>query len=86
MAKKNATVVNYDPKTTIGKVYARLVANPNGISKEKLYKGLDKNAFNAFAWIKIHGRNFKTWKIADLNNGNVKLIRTAGRTAAKKAA
>jgi len=75
MAKNTVknTTVTYDPKTRVGKVYARLVANPNGISKEKLYKGLDK-AHVSFAWIKIHGNTHKTWRVANLKNGNVKLI------------
>lgn len=71
--KANKTTVEYNPKTPIGKLYARLVANPGGISKEKLYKGIE-NAKTYFAWIKIHGTNFGTWRIANLKSGNVKIV------------
>lgn len=83
--KNNVVTPNFDPKKGTGKIYARLVKAGNaGITKEALYKGIEK-AFNRFAWVKIFGAKTGAFRVANLKSGKVRLVLAANDTKKKAA-
>ena len=59
------SVINYDVKTPIGIVHARLVAaKGKPVTKAALYKNIaGKNPSALLSWVKIHGLNSGLWRV-----------------------
>lgn len=88
-ATKKAVVnsVNYDPKSPIGKLFAKLAAaKGKSVRKEVLYKNIGAHAPKLMAWVLIHGRTSGLWTLTH-DTETAKLVMTAkGRKAATAAA
>jgi len=91
-SKKNGTVnsVTYNPKTPIGKLFAKLLAaKGKPVAKETLYKGVGVNAPKLLAWVLIHGRTGGLWTVkysGESNEFATLTMTKKGKAAAEAAA